>query len=403
MGPSARVRLGSSVLPAGQVYSRGTGSLCRFRRGGLEVPHDNALVNAIYAVLRERLMVIVSSADIDLFETGLVDSIGLVELILALEDRFGISLPMENLEIDDLRSVDRIAGLIWPHFRRVIGGWRRLMRFPICREGRTMSMRRKPISVWVAFGLLSAGLWRSAGTHEPLAAATAAAGGGRARGRQHRRPARPDDDATASLLDNLSGTIFVLGDIAFPDGSAEAYADCYEPTWGRHKARTYAALGNHEYDSGSAMASFDYFGDRVGPSDLGYYSFDLGNWHIIVLNVNDFTVDAGPFRRPRRIAGSRPIWQPTRSCTLAMWHSPRFFSSEHDRLDQQRVRQPSGEHLYAAGVDVVLNAHQHHYERFPSSILQAPETTRRVFASSMPVPAARARQCRWQLRSTARR
>lgn len=74
--------------------------------------HDNRLVNGIYAILRERLMVIVASPDIDLFETGLVDSIGIVELILALEDRFGLSLPMENLELDDLRTVGRIADLI---------------------------------------------------------------------------------------------------------------------------------------------------------------------------------------------------------------------------------------------------------------------------------------------------
>ena len=74
--------------------------------------HDNRLLSGIYAVLRERLMVIVASPDIDLFETGLVDSIGIVELILALEDRFGISLPMENLELDDLRTVGRIANLI---------------------------------------------------------------------------------------------------------------------------------------------------------------------------------------------------------------------------------------------------------------------------------------------------
>jgi D-alanine--poly(phosphoribitol) ligase subunit 2 len=69
-------------------------------------------VDGIYAALRERLMIIVASGDVDLFETGLVDSIGLVELILELEDRFGISLPMENLEFDDLRTVQRIADLI---------------------------------------------------------------------------------------------------------------------------------------------------------------------------------------------------------------------------------------------------------------------------------------------------
>jgi D-alanine--poly(phosphoribitol) ligase subunit 2 len=76
------------------------------------VPHDSPLVNGIYAALRDRLMVIVASTDVDLFETGLVDSIGLVELIVELEDRFGVSLPMESLEIDDLRTVGRIADLI---------------------------------------------------------------------------------------------------------------------------------------------------------------------------------------------------------------------------------------------------------------------------------------------------
>ncbi len=85
-----------------------------------------------------------------------------------------------------------------------------------------------------------------------------------------------NDEATATLLESLSGTVFTLGDNAFPSGSAEAYRDCYEPSWGRHKARTYAALGNHEYNLGTAAASFDYFGNRAGPRDLGYYSLDLG-------------------------------------------------------------------------------------------------------------------------------
>jgi D-alanine--poly(phosphoribitol) ligase subunit 2 len=76
------------------------------------VPHDSQLMSGIYAALRDRLLVIVGSADVDLFDTGLVDSVGLVELILELEDRFGISLPMDNLEIDDLRTVRRIADLI---------------------------------------------------------------------------------------------------------------------------------------------------------------------------------------------------------------------------------------------------------------------------------------------------
>ena len=76
------------------------------------MPHTSPLMSGISAALRDRLMVIVTSPDVDLFETGLVDSIGLVELILELEERFGISLPMDNLEIDDLRTVRRMADLI---------------------------------------------------------------------------------------------------------------------------------------------------------------------------------------------------------------------------------------------------------------------------------------------------
>ena len=79
-----------------------------------------------------------------------------------------------------------------------------------------------------------------------------------------------NDEATAALLDTLPGTIFALGDNAFPDGSAQAYANCYAPSWGRHLPRTRAVLGNREYRSGSPSAAFDYFGDRVGPRDLGY-------------------------------------------------------------------------------------------------------------------------------------
>jgi acid phosphatase type 7 len=174
-----------------------------------------------------------------------------------------------------------------------------------------------------------------------------------------------NDEATASLLDNLAGTVLVLGDNAFPDGSSDAYALCYEPTWGRHKARTYAALGNHEYNSGAATASFDYFGPRVGPRDMGYYSFDLGNWHIIVLNVNDFTVDSLSYftgtEQERWLEAD--LAANSKQCTLAMWHSPRFFSSNTTGYTSNLYVKPVWEHLYAAGVDVVLNGHQHQYER----------------------------------------
>jgi 3',5'-cyclic AMP phosphodiesterase CpdA len=176
-----------------------------------------------------------------------------------------------------------------------------------------------------------------------------------------------DDEVTASLLDNLSGTIFVLGDNVVPKGSTEAYAACYEPSWGRHKARTYAALGNHEYGTGVATPSFDYFGDRAGPRDRGYYSFDLGNWHIIVLNVNDVTVDSlVPFSgtdQERWLEAD--LAANSKECTLAMWHNPRFFSSDTLGWTSSLYVRPVWDRLYAAGVDVVLNGQQHQYERFP--------------------------------------
>jgi hypothetical protein len=174
-----------------------------------------------------------------------------------------------------------------------------------------------------------------------------------------------NDEATADILDTLQGTVFTLGDNVFPSGSPQAYIDCYDPSWGRHKARTYATLGNHEYSSGTADPSFNYFGERAGPRDRGYYSLDLGNWHIIVLNINDATVnDANQFEGSAQdqwlqadLAANR------KTCTLAMWHNPRFFSSNTSGWTSNAYVYPVWQRLYDAGVDVVLNGHQHHYER----------------------------------------
>ena len=244
------------------------------------------------------------------------------------------------------------------------------MRIPFGGKEGSMSTRLSSMAVRVAaFGLSAAacGGGSPAAIHEPppppppLPAEVVLAAGNIA------KCTTTGDDATASLLDNLPGTIFVLGDIAFPDGSAEAYANCYEPTWGRHKARTYAALGNHEYNTGAATGSFDYFGDRAGPRDLGYHSFDLGNWHIIMLNVNDFTVDSlVPFQGTAQERWLKAdLAANKKQCTLALWHSPRFFSSDTPGWTRSLYIKPIWDHLYAAGVDVVVTGHQHHYERFP--------------------------------------
>jgi hypothetical protein len=172
-----------------------------------------------------------------------------------------------------------------------------------------------------------------------------------------------NDEATGALLDNLEGTIFTLGDNAFPNGSTEAYRDCYTPSWGRHKPRTYAALGNHEYNSGTAAASFDYFGARVGPRDLGYYSVDLGNWHIIVLNVSDAVIFEQGSAQDQWLQAD--LAAKSKTCTLAIWHTPRFFSSNTMGWTSNAYVTPLWERLYDGGVDVVLNGQQHQYERFP--------------------------------------
>jgi hypothetical protein len=91
-------------------------------------------------------------------------------------------------------------------------------------------------------------------------------------------------EATAKLVDNIPGTVFAAGDLAYPDGSDEQFAKCYGPTWGRFKDRTRPAPGNHEYRSDGASGYVRYFGAVAGDPKKAYYSYDLGGWHIVVLN-----------------------------------------------------------------------------------------------------------------------
>ena len=172
-----------------------------------------------------------------------------------------------------------------------------------------------------------------------------------------------DDEATAKLLDVIDGTVFTVGDNAYPDGTADEYARCYDPTWGRHKARTYATIGNHEYHTPNATPTFDYFGPRVGPRGKGYYSYDVGAWHVVVLNSNDGFV---PYT-----AGSPQLqWlkddlaQSGKRCTIAMWHHPRFWSQSTGEKGQSNKQKILWDELYARGVELILVGHNHHYERF---------------------------------------
>src|SRR5919107_6285606 len=93
-----------------------------------------------------------------------------------------------------------------------------------------------------------------------------------------------NDEATAKLLDTIPGTVFTAGDNAYPRGTLTQYKNCYDPTWGRHKARTRPSPGNHDYATSGASGYYQYFGAAAGPSGRGYYSYNLGDWHIVVLN-----------------------------------------------------------------------------------------------------------------------
>jgi acid phosphatase type 7 len=98
--------------------------------------------------------------------------------------------------------------------------------------------------------------------------------------------AKEGDEATAKLVRGIEGTVLTLGDNAYPDGTAQNFEECYEPSWGQFKAPTKPFLGNHEYETAGASAYFDYFGKAAGDPGEGYYSYDLGAWHIVALNSN---------------------------------------------------------------------------------------------------------------------
>jgi hypothetical protein len=169
------------------------------------------------------------------------------------------------------------------------------------------------------------------------------------------------DEETAKLLDNITGTVFTLGDNVYPDGTDSQFSDCYDPTWGRHKARTKPSPGNHDYHTLGASGYFNYFGAAAGETDKGYYSYDLGGWHIIVLNSECGEIDGCDQDSLQGQWLQADLAANPSVCTLAYWHRPRFSSGRHGNSSSM---QDFWELLYTAGADVVLNGHDHIYERF---------------------------------------
>ena len=169
------------------------------------------------------------------------------------------------------------------------------------------------------------------------------------------------DEATAALLDGVPGTVAALGDIAYPNGTAANFRDCYAPSWGRHKARTRPAVGNHEYKTAGAIPYFDYFGAAAGPRGKGWYSYDLGAWHVVVLNSNCSAVGGCGPTSPQVTWLKSDLAANAGEHVLAYFHHPRYSSGEHgNSLDVMTF----WEVLYAAGAELILNGHDHDYERF---------------------------------------
>jgi LysM repeat protein len=171
-----------------------------------------------------------------------------------------------------------------------------------------------------------------------------------------------EDYETAYLLDITPGTVLALGDNAYEIGSLEEYNACFGPTWGRHKDRIYPVPGNHEYGSAGANGYFAYFGDRATPLEpgcrsncKGYYSFDIGDWHVVALN-SEISGDPGSEQDQwlRADLAANP-----RLCTLAFWHRP-YFSSGRPAGSSPGLFKT----LYDYGADVLLVGHEHNYERF---------------------------------------
>jgi acid phosphatase type 7 len=170
------------------------------------------------------------------------------------------------------------------------------------------------------------------------------------------------DEATAKLLDSISGTVFTAGDNAYDSGTSAEFSNYYQPTWGRHKARTKPVPGNHEYQTPGASGYFGYF---FGGNVVQYYSYNLGNWHTVALDSN-IARDASS---PQVTWLKNDLAQDTHPCEVAYFHHPLFSSGEHGNDTSQRAIWDA---LYAAGVDVVINGHDHDYERFA---LQRPDGT----------------------------
>ena len=184
------------------------------------------------------------------------------------------------------------------------------------------------------------------------------------------------DEATARLVDSVlkadsaagvENYVFTLGDNVYPSGSASDFERCWNPSWGDSTRRIMKWVrpspGNHEHDTDWAAPYYRYFGARAGEPDKGYYSYDAGEWHVVVLNsvlaVSRRTPPADRTKQEEWLR--RDLAENRKLCTLAYWHHARFSSGTHGNVSSmERIWRI----LHDAGVDLAFVGHDHHYERF---------------------------------------
>lgn len=168
---------------------------------------------------------------------------------------------------------------------------------------------------------------------------------------------RPSVAQVASLVSTLPGHLVLAGDIAYFQGTAEQFRDCFNPSWGGFRPRWHPVPGNHEHESPGAGPYFAYFGDAAGPPGRGYYSFAAGDWLILMLDSNIPATTGSPQYEFVR----RELQAQTTPCTMAVWHHPLFTSGPSEG---SRAMRDIWALLETSRAEVIVNGHDHLYERF---------------------------------------
>lgn len=175
---------------------------------------------------------------------------------------------------------------------------------------------------------------------------------------------QPWDEATAALVEQRPPgpvTVAALGDLAYEEGSLDQFNSCYQPSWGRFKERTRPAPGNHEYLTPGASGYFSYWGAAAGNPAQGWYSYDLGKWHVVSLNSNCSFVGGCGAGSPQETWLRADLAAHPTMCTVAYWHHPRFSGGQVTNAVEM---EPFWQALYDANADLVLVGHAHNYQRF---------------------------------------